>query len=387
MNRIITLMILLVLNTELLSQIKLVEKQEISNNREGVIITPESIIYGEVQNGQKNVVYDGKRIGVLAKDEQISYFKGSNFYTVKNSVTCHCETDKLTVAKYIIEDGKISQLQSIEYDSYETSVKFFKNGSYIVKDEGEAGGYEFKFYSSDMKLLASYSPYEGGFSASTMSFNGDKVLIGITPNNKQMKPLVALFDDAGKDIFKSAIESEGFVVKVLASEHHFSVYTFFVDKREHRLTTYDINGNVLWTKIIDSDIQTWHYHTGNSSTLVVASFDRLLFYNASDGRVQGEKILAEVFSGAGGKHTRNDKYIVVHGVQTIPGKGIAVLISEPTGVETYATGFLTIYNESLGKSYLHYKVGDIKGRPILMVNDKQLSILIASEILKYSINE
>lgn len=295
-------------------------------------------------------------------------------------------SDKETLKKYKLTNGKAIEVSSMVFPSY-SRISFFDNGSFVLIESAEHGGRKIEFYSSEFQLLHTILPFSEGYAGAFCHNNGKVAVVGIN-SYRQDATKVIFFNSDGNLLFEKQVNFNGIIGRVLSSDNFLAVYSYNVDSNSQTLFVLDKNGNLLWHKLLDENVQKWCIQESSQNTLVIASSFNLYSINCLDGSAISKKALSEIYKEAKVAKLRPDEYVEVADIQLIDnGKQVGVLLFEPINSVENKNNILYLFSRDFKPGDQKIQLGDSKGSPRIKVISGEVLIIKDKEILYYGVEK
>lgn len=382
MKKHFTTVVLLLFGMDLFSQLSLEKAIILGYTERQIYAIDKNLFLIGTKGNFKEIILNDQKKGMIGKDEEISYLNLDDLFTIKKDPYCHFGGGQLELSKYSF-GGSLLKESSMVYPCFESSISHFSDGSFLIKDEGEEGGYEFKFFDNDLKYVNSHIPFEKGYHNSHHSTSGNLLFLAANPKDLNKRPEVFLLTNKGELLFRKSMNGKSELLKVKSSKKYFAVYSFSSHTDLHQIHVFDRPGSTVWSKEISNQVENWSFLTDTPQKLLVADRDQLVLHSIDDGAVLYRKPFSRIFQEGGFRRSRNDHYLEIIEVTNFD-KGFAVLLSEPKGLRSFKNNILYMVRDiEKSEESFTLKLDDSNVQPSLMNTGGEMHILLDNKILSY----
>ncbi len=290
-----------------------------------------------------------------------------------------------TLKKYQLANGVLRQIASFRFPTY-ALISFFNNGAFALMEGDEMPGKDVKIYTGEFSLTNTVTPFTNGVNGFHYDSSGDVIVVGANKFGERGSKIFA-FDNTGSILFQTQLpDSNGEVLKVIASKNWFAVYSFDVNSKKHFLSMISATGVVLWTKSIDSMVHDWCFITSTDRlpNLLMGTRYSFFIYDTQNGVQIAKKDFSDIFREAGIKTLKaNGEANILSVVPLTNHHGVSILLSEVVGYSGATNNVLYSFKGRFDNNNQTIRLDDTKGLLQVKRTATGLCIVNEKELIRY----
>lgn len=265
---------------------------------------------------------------------------------------------------------------SVPFNSEDVAVPIDQEGNLIIASYVDGGGFEFRFWTSQLKEVGAYVPFETGFKQSKLGYSDNLVCFYAVDDQRRKVYKIGLTDHRGTKLAEKEYDGGNYSASdVEIIDDH--VFVLFNDNSSPatKVIAFDGSASILWTRDFPDRVARYSIINDEASkTLLIITQKLITCISSVDGHTIWE-LSGDVLYGKTASKTFTTAYIM-------DGRYMALIISEYVN-DKYMFNQLEVLEAQTGEKKFERTLGAFGLRPKIYGGKEGFVLAADNQIFSY----